>query len=286
MISWAMRQIARWTSSASMTRVRATKTPPYGGVIRRSRSANWHPPVRAGLTGPASRSGVAGYQRRRRTLDRSGHLPEVVGGVEPAGPHRGRRRAATRSEARVAGPDAGDQPAPGQRVSGPVDDRTDRRGGDPAPRCAGSTHQPSSHHVGHGAAGTAPARPPRRPHRLGSASRGRAPCRPAGGPPIRAIQRLGPLGAGVGGHAAPRRDVGVGPRRRPAPARRRAATVAGRPPESRRAPDRARHGQAPKSRTRLPSQGRTSAAIAREHAVHEACRSRRWSSAWPARRPR
>ena len=39
MISWAMRQVARCMSSADMTRVRATKTPPYGGVRRRSRSA-------------------------------------------------------------------------------------------------------------------------------------------------------------------------------------------------------------------------------------------------------
>ena len=59
MISWAMRQSARWTSSASITRVRATKTPPYGGVVRRSRSAiGLVSPVRAGLTGPASRSGA------------------------------------------------------------------------------------------------------------------------------------------------------------------------------------------------------------------------------------
>ena len=55
-------------SSAVMTRVRATKTPPYGGVRRRSRSATRVVlPVRAGLTGPASRSGVDHSSPRDRT---------------------------------------------------------------------------------------------------------------------------------------------------------------------------------------------------------------------------
>ena len=42
-ISWAIRQMARRTSSASITWDRATKTPPYGGVERRSRSAKPDP---------------------------------------------------------------------------------------------------------------------------------------------------------------------------------------------------------------------------------------------------
>ena len=39
-ISWAMRVAARWTSAAVMTWLRAWKTPPLGGVRRRSRTAN------------------------------------------------------------------------------------------------------------------------------------------------------------------------------------------------------------------------------------------------------
>ena len=54
MTSWAIRQMARRTSSASITWLRATKTPPYGGVVRRSRSAMGRcPSCRPGLTGPA-----------------------------------------------------------------------------------------------------------------------------------------------------------------------------------------------------------------------------------------
>ena len=57
-ISWAIRQIARCMSSAVITRVRATKTPPNGGVSLRSRSATSVVlSVRVGLTGPTSRSG-------------------------------------------------------------------------------------------------------------------------------------------------------------------------------------------------------------------------------------
>src|SRR5580704_305872 len=55
-ISRATRLSALCTSSADRTRVRGTKTPPRGGVSLRSRSAT-RVPLRAGLSGPASRSG-------------------------------------------------------------------------------------------------------------------------------------------------------------------------------------------------------------------------------------
>src|SRR5689334_18955634 len=55
-----MRHVARWTSSASITRLRATKTPPNGGVDLRSRSAKLTSPVRTALAGPASRSDTDG----------------------------------------------------------------------------------------------------------------------------------------------------------------------------------------------------------------------------------
>ena len=131
MTSCAMRHTARRTSSASSTWVRATKTPPNGGVDLRSRSANRGPPhrsssVRAGLAGPASRSGRQRSSGAAGAAHRSGRWPargrplahdprRPVGLVSPTlGRSRRRGRHATPAAGQpVGGPHTWPQRAPG-----------------------------------------------------------------------------------------------------------------------------------------------------------------------------
>src|SRR5579863_3098609 len=82
-ISWAMRTSARWTSAGVRTWDRGTKVPPR--VWLRSRSAT-APPVRTGLTGPASRSAKdltarLSHPRRDRAQDAVHERTRLLGRV-------------------------------------------------------------------------------------------------------------------------------------------------------------------------------------------------------------
>ena len=149
-ISCAIRHTARRTSSASSTWVRAWKTPPNGGVLRRSRSANRGPPrvlsVRVsqdplhGQTGTLAalpawhahpRAVVkAGPTRRRHRLSPGGgSRPRRPPGPRPRCPGRsGPTPAATPA----AGP--GPRPPPGRP----------RPAATPRPRASGASHHPIS----------------------------------------------------------------------------------------------------------------------------------------------
>ena len=226
-------------SSRSMTRVRGTKTPPYGGAMRRSRSAK---PlllsVRASqdpLHGQESRA----ISARRRTLDRfAGTFHTVVGGVEPAGPHEAGGARRRRSEGVWPGRMRATSLRPARASArGPRDDRTDRHGGDPPlPRCAGSTHQPSSTTSVDGAAERRRARPPptTAPTLLDHEVERR--CRPAGGPPSPRSTPRRAASPRVGRHPAPPPRC----RDRPTPSTSTGASAG-------------RHGRSPRRIRRSPS---------------------------------